>query len=94
MEETKSKRSNILFTPSVYEDLQILSVVFDTSVNDILHELAKKYIEENSSLVNLYRERDEIKTKMINQFIEMSAKDKVSLVERLTEIENAIGEMK
>ena len=46
MEETKSKRSNILFTPSVYEGLRILASLTDTSVNDILHELAKLHRSE------------------------------------------------
>lgn len=87
MEETKSKRSNILFTPSVYEDLRILSVIFDTSVNDILHELAKKYIEQNRKLVELFKERQEINTIIVNRFSTMTDEERIELGNRLNAVE-------
>lgn len=63
--ETKSKRGNILFTPTVYEGMQILAELDGTSFNNLLHEVAKDY------LIGRYKEVEEYKVKQekIEKFI-------------------------
>ena len=88
MEETKSKRSNILFTPSVYEGLRILASLTDTSVNDILHELAKLHILNNEVKINAFKEKQAIIDEIQNDFIKMTDDRRLSLSKRLNEIES------
>ena len=90
MEETKSKRSNILFTPSVYEGLRILASLTDTSVNDILHELAKLYILDNEVKINAFKEKQAIIDEIQNDFIKMTDDRRLSLSKRLSEIESLL----
>ena len=90
MEETKSKRSNILFTPSVYEGLRILASLTDTSVNDILHELAKLYISNNEVKINAFKEKQAIIDEIQNDFIKMTDDRRLSLSKRLSEIESLL----
>lgn len=63
--ETKSKRGNLLFTPTVYEGMQILAELDGTSFNNLLHEVAKDY------LIGRYKEVEEYKVKQekIEKFI-------------------------
>ena len=90
MEETKSKRSNIMFKPSVYEDLRILASLTDTSVNDILHELAKLYISNNEVKINAFKEKQAIIDEIQNDFIKMTDDRRLSLSKRLSEIESLL----
>ena len=90
MEETKSKRSNILFTPSVYEDLRILASLTDTSVNEILHKLAKLYISNNEVKIDAFKEKQAIIDEIHNDFIKMTDDRRLSLSKRLSEIESLL----
>lgn len=53
--ETRSHRTNILMTPSVYADLKDMATIEGTSVNQILNVLAQDYLRKNSSRLSDYR---------------------------------------
>ena len=55
--ETKSRRGNILFTPTVYEGMQNLAKMHGTSFNDLLHEVSKEYLLERYEEVKFFSER-------------------------------------
>ena len=66
--EKKTKRGNLLFTPTVYEGMQILAEMHKTSLNDLLHEISKQYISERYEQIEFYKERQEEIDKVINKF--------------------------
>ena len=58
--EKKTQRGNILFTPSVYEDMQILAELEDTSFNNLLHELAKDYASKRADEIERYKKKQKL----------------------------------
>ena len=58
--EKKTQRGNILFTPSVYEDMQILAELEDTSFNNLLHELAKDYASKRADEIERYKKKQRL----------------------------------
>lgn len=58
-EETRSKRGNILFTPSLYEDMQILAKSQDTSFNDLLNRICEEYADANRDLIESERKHQQ-----------------------------------
>lgn len=58
--EKKTQRGNILFTPSVYEDMQILAELEDTSFNNLLHELAKDYASKRADEIGRYKKKQKL----------------------------------
>ena len=58
--EKKTQRGNILFTPSVYEDMQILAELEDTSFNNLLHELAKDYASKRAGEIERYKKKQKL----------------------------------
>lgn len=62
-EERKTKRSGILFRPSTHEKLTKIAMVQDTSLNDILHQLADDYIEQHKDDLKRYEEIQKIMNK-------------------------------
>ncbi|PDH77213.1 hypothetical protein AO457_02455 [Oenococcus oeni] len=52
--ETKSRRTNILFKPSTYEDLQTLALLKRTSVNELLNQLAEEAVAQNRSDIDRF----------------------------------------
>lgn len=55
-EETKSKRVNLLFLPSVHEDITKIAAMKRSSVNDLISTLLQDYIEENRELIDRYNQ--------------------------------------
>lgn len=53
--ETRSKRSNVLFTPTMYAAMQDLAAIKRTSVNGILNDLAADYIDQHQEELDQYR---------------------------------------
>ena len=58
--EKKTQRGNILFTPSVYENMQILAELEDTSFNNLLHELAKDYASKRADEIERYKKKQKL----------------------------------
>lgn len=58
--EKKTQRGNILFTPSVYEDMQILAELEDASFNNLLHELAKDYASKRADEIERYKKKQKL----------------------------------
>ncbi|MGO4938359.1 hypothetical protein ACTQ54_12275 [Fundicoccus sp. Sow4_H7] len=52
--ETKDKRTNLLFYPSVYEDLRKIATMKQTSVNDLINTLAEEFIEQEQDAIEMY----------------------------------------
>lgn len=65
VEETRSKRGNILFTPSLYEDMRILAKAENTSFNDLLNKLCQEYADNNREFIEAEREHQEHIEKLI-----------------------------
>ncbi|MGF3115311.1 hypothetical protein ACQV2W_03625 [Facklamia sp. P12934] len=42
-EETKSKRTNLLLYPSIFEDLRKIAYIQQTSINDIMNDLGREF---------------------------------------------------
>ena len=53
--ETKSKRLNILLTPSLHSDLSKISKVQMTSVNNLINEILEEYIKDNQTSLEKYK---------------------------------------
>jgi len=66
-EEKKTKRVNGLFTPSVYNDIQLLARIDDTSFNNLLHEIAKEYADSRREELNKERKRIAEINRLINE---------------------------
>ena len=54
--ETKTKRLNLLLLPSLFQDLEKLSTMKRTSVNNLINVVLKEYVEENQNLIEKYIE--------------------------------------
>jgi predicted HicB family RNase H-like nuclease len=52
--ETKSKRLNILLTPSLHADLTKIARVQGESLNNLINEVLKAYEEENKPTIKKY----------------------------------------
>lgn len=66
-DEKRTRRMQIILQPKVYEDLEALAEIANTSKNDLIHGLIKNAVEENKELlkatkkqVNPYEERNNI----------------------------------
>lgn len=54
--ETRSRRTNVLFTPSMFNDLKDLAAMKRTSLNNLLNELAEQAIVENKEALDQFRD--------------------------------------
>lgn len=54
--ETKTQRMNLLLKPSVCEDIQKVAYMKRNSVNGLISDILTEYIEENSDLLEKYKE--------------------------------------
>lgn len=54
--ETRSKRTNVLFKPSTFNDLQELAALQSTSMNSIINDLVIQYIAANQDNLDKYRQ--------------------------------------
>lgn len=54
--ETKTKRLNLLLLPSLFQDLEKVSTMKRTSVNNLINIVLKEYVEENKDLIDKYIE--------------------------------------
>lgn len=52
--ETKSKRLNLLIYPSLLNDLKKIAVMKRTSVNDLINDVLTQYTDKNINLINQY----------------------------------------
>jgi predicted HicB family RNase H-like nuclease len=53
--ETKSKRLNLLLTPSLHADLTKISKVQMTSVNNLINEILEEYVKDNQHSLEKYK---------------------------------------
>lgn len=56
MQETKSKRIQVLIRPSVWERLQKIAYMERHSFNDLLNEICERYAEQEAEQVTRYDE--------------------------------------
>ena len=56
IEETRSKRINMLLTPSLHENLTKIARVEGRSLNDLINVVLKVYEEENEQSIQRYAE--------------------------------------
>lgn len=54
--ETKTKRLNLLLLPSLFQDLEKVSTMKRTSVNNLINVVLKEYVEDNKDLIDKYIE--------------------------------------
>ena len=52
--ETKSKRLNLLLYPSLLNDLKKIAVMKRTSVNDLINDVLTQYTGKNINMINEY----------------------------------------
>lgn len=52
--ETKSKRLNLLVKPSIYEDLEKIATMKQTSVNDLINRVLEDYNDKEKDLIDTY----------------------------------------
>ena len=55
-EETKSKRFNLLLTPTLFKDIEKIATIEKDSVNNLINNALIKYREENKSKIDKYNE--------------------------------------
>jgi predicted HicB family RNase H-like nuclease len=54
--ETKSKRLNLLLQPSLLGNLTKIARMRQTSVNDLINTVMRKYVEQESDIIGKYEE--------------------------------------
>lgn len=54
--ETRSRRTNVLFTPRMFGDLKDLAAVKGTSLNNLINELAEDAINANADALEKFAE--------------------------------------
>lgn len=89
-EEKKTKRGNLLFTPSVYKDSQILAEIDGVSLNEYLHELAKGETEKRKKEITAWREIGAIKNKIFNNMGSMTIEGQQELLTKMQELNKII----
>ena len=53
--EVRTKRVQLVVTPSVFEDVQILTKIKKTSLNSLVHKLLEECIKENREDIEKYK---------------------------------------
>lgn len=66
-EETRSKRGNILFTPSLYEDMRILAKAEGTSFNDLLNRISQEYADQHRQFIEAEKAHQAHIAKLIDE---------------------------
>ncbi|MEM1506253.1 toxin-antitoxin system HicB family antitoxin [Domibacillus sp. 8LH] len=54
--ETKSKRLNLLVTPSLHVNLKKVATMEETSVNDLINRVLNEYVEDKNDLIEKYNQ--------------------------------------
>lgn len=52
--ESKTKRTNLLFRPSAYEDFQKLAIIRHTSTNDLMNTIVENVVDANADVLEAY----------------------------------------